>query len=76
MKILSHEESNYYIKENLNLLFFITFLKVFFIKYINISENNNNLKDNSYENILNEEKFNLTPSLVYFPINYIWLYGG
>ena len=56
------------LNENLNLLFFIAFLKVFFTKYINITENNNNLRDDFYDNFLNEEKFNLTPSLVYFAL--------
>ena len=56
------------LNENINLLFFISFLKVFYTKYIGITQNYNNLKDDFYENFLNEEKFCLTDSLIYYTL--------
>ena len=56
------------LNENINLLFFISFLKVFYTKYIGVTEYYNNLKDDFYENFLNEEKFCLTEPLIYFAL--------
>ena len=54
------------LNENINLLFFIGFLKVFYTKYINETEKEINLRDYFYDNFLTEEVFCLTKSLSYF----------
>ena len=54
------------LNENINLLFFIAFLKVFFTKYINEIEKQINLRDDFYDNFLIEENFSLSNSLSYF----------
>ena len=54
------------INEILTLLYFISFLKVFYTKYIKAIENQINLRNNFYDNFLTEENFSLTNSLSYF----------
>ena len=54
------------LNENINLLFFIGFLKVFYTKYIYETEKEINLRDHFYDNFLIEENFSLTKSLSYF----------
>ena len=54
--------------QNINELYFIAFLKVFFTKYINVIVNKNNLRDNYYDNFItdNKDSFTLTKPLSYF----------
>lgn len=54
--------------QNINELFFISFLKVFFTKYINAIVDKNNLRDYYYDNFItdNKDSFNLTKPLSYF----------
>ena len=54
------------LNDNINSLLFISFLKVFFTKYINEVENHINLRNKYYDNFLEEENFSLTNSLSYF----------
>jgi hypothetical protein len=58
------EDTN--LNENINLLFFISFLKVFFTKYIEVIQSKNNLRESIYDEYLTENSFQLTNSLSYF----------
>ena len=54
------------LNETITLLYFVSFLKVFYTKYITAIENQINLRNNFYDNFLTEENFSLTNSLSYF----------
>ena len=54
------------VNKNITLLYFISFLKVFFTKYITAIKENANLSDDYYDNILIRENYNIKDSLSYF----------
>ena len=54
------------LNHNINILFFISFLKVFYTKYINKIEKHINLRDDTYDSFLAKENFSLVNSLSYF----------
>ena len=54
------------LNDNINILFFISFLKVFFTKYIEVIQSKNNLRESIYDEYLTENSFQLTNSLSYF----------
>ena len=64
------------INEMITLLYFISFLKVFYTKYIRVIENQINLRNNFYDNFLTEENFSLKNSLSYFILKLYQRFGG